>query len=76
MTKLEMAQAYVEAKDYLFDENREIAGNGYLAALESEYVHGLERVVRLAKELARNESGRDGMAWIRLASAINRLDAL
>jgi hypothetical protein len=41
---LEQAKAYVEAQDYLFDENQEIAGNAYMAG----YRDALERAAMVA----------------------------
>lgn len=34
-SNLERAKAYVEAQDYLFDENREIAGKAFMAGYEA-----------------------------------------
>lgn len=51
MNLLEHAKAYVEAQDYIFDENREIAGKAFMA--------GYEAALETAALIVLNQSGVD-----------------
>lgn len=48
---LEHAKAYVKEMDYIFDENREIAGKAFLAGLQAGRAQKQDEVEKLKQEV-------------------------